>query len=333
MKGHKPFVGQLFQRLADEAGVEVVVEPQFGYVGQIICPNGKIHYFRNTNFDLNPIGSTEIARDKDYANFFMARLGYPVIEGQPFYSKKWCENIGIDKGIDAAYNYSLSLGFPVIVKPNSKSQGTAVCKANTKTEFFQACRKAFHYDNVILVQRFIKGKDYRVVVLDGEVISAYERLPLKIVGDGRHTIHEIMNIVQERFFGDGRETRLPIDDYRVKQRLKRMEFTLDTILPDGQECQLLDNANLSNGGISIDVTSQIHPGYRDIAVKLTTDMGLRYCGVDLMVENDLTQPPGRYHVIEINAAPGIDNYAASGDEQARIVDQLYVKVLKAIARL
>ncbi|MCL5410601.1 MAG: cyanophycin synthetase [Patescibacteria group bacterium] len=333
MKKSRPFVGQLLQRIAREAGVEVIVEPEFGYVGQIVCPNGKKHYFRNTNFDLNTLGATEIARDKGYANFFMARLGYPVIEGQAFYSKKWCKGIGSQNGIDEAYDYALSLGLPVIVKPNSKSQGDSVCKAHTKREFHQACQKAFQRDKVILVQRVVHGKDYRIVVLDGEIISAYQRLPLTITGDGIRTISELLAIKQETFYSDDRDTELPLDDYRVKQRLARMKLSFQTVLPDGQDCQLLDNANLSTGGDAVDVTDKIHPGYREIAVKLTADMGLRYCGVDLMVENDLTQPLGKYHVIEINAAPGIDNYSASGKDQARIVEQLYIKVLKAVAKL
>lgn len=333
MKTQRPFVGELLLRIASRANVIVEVEPKFGYVGRIICPNGKIHYFRDTKFDLNTLGSTEIATDKAYAEFFLKKLGYPTIPGKPFYSKKWCEAIGSDKDIDAAYEYAREIGFPVFVKPNSKSQGDRACKANTRREFYRAFRQASQKDKVVLVQQVVTGHDYRIVVLDDEVISSYERLPLTIIGDGVHTIAEIMELKQQSFYMDGRDTQLPFDDYRIKMKLSRLKLCLEDILVNGGTCQLLDNANLSSGGDAKDVTKIIHPDYKQIAIGITKGMGLRYCGVDLMINGDVSKRTGEYWVIEINAAPGIDNYSSSGKEQSKIVEDLYTKVLEAIARL
>jgi D-alanine-D-alanine ligase-like ATP-grasp enzyme len=329
----RPFVGRLMLELAEEAGVRVIVEPRFGYVGQIICPNGKVHYFRNTHFDLNPLGATEISRDKDYASFFMAELGYPVIEGEAFYSKEWCEAIGSEKGIDQAYAYACSLGLPAIVKPNSKSQGVGVYKVTNKSEFYRAMRRVFKVDHVGLVQRFEEGNDYRIVVLDGRVISAYQRLPLTVVGDGIRSVGELHNAKQAEFQASERDTILKPDDFRLKMRLRQLRMSMETVLPAGQSLRLLDNANLCSGGTSIDVTDRIHPNFEALCARLTADMGLRYCGVDLMIDGLLSEEPGKYAVIEINAAPGIDNYAAGGPEQEKIVRGLYLEVLKALARL
>ena len=96
---------------------------------------------------------------------------------------------------------------------------------------------------------------------------------------------------------------------------------------------MLDNANLSTGGEAIDVTDSMHQFYRDTAIRLTEDMGLRFCGVDIMTSGSIQSDVfGEWHVIEINAAPGIDNYGASGKRQKKIVEDLYLEVLKAMSK-
>ena len=91
-------------------------------------------------------------------------------------------------------------------------------------------------------------------------------------------------------------------------------------------------ANLSTGGDSIDVTATVHPEFAARAIALTRDMGLRLCGVDFMVDGDITQPPHTFWVLEINAAPGLDHYARSGSAQEEIVRGLYLKVIKSLDR-
>ena len=112
--------------------------------------------------------------------------------------------------------------------------------------------------------------------------------------------------------------------------LRRHGLTFSSVLPKGESLELLDNANLSTGGTSIDMTEKIHPFYKKIAIKLTKDMGLRLCGVDLIIEGDITKPAKKWYVIEINSAPGLDHYASLGKKQADIVENLYTKVFKAM---
>jgi len=113
--------------------------------------------------------------------------------------------------------------------------------------------------------------------------------------------------------------------------LKKAGLTLRSVLPKGKPMQMLPNANLSTGGTSVDMTDLIHPFYKGIAVTLTRDMGLRLCGVDLMIsEGDITNQSGQYYVIEVNSAPGLDHYAAMGRKQTAIVEALYTKVFIAM---
>ena len=98
----------------------------------------------------------------------------------------------------------------------------------------------------------------------------------------------------------------------------------------GARIYLLDNANLSSGGDALDVTRPIHTEFKKLAIKLTKDMGLRLCGVDLMVAGDIRKPPKKYWVLEVNAAPGLDHYVKQGRAQQKIVENLYLKVLKSL---
>ncbi len=325
-------LAKMLQRLAPKIGARVVLEPEWNIAGQIHYKNGKNRYFRYNTLDLNPVGSADISKDKDYATFFMRRMGYPTIPGKSFYSDEWCAAIGSKRDIGAAYRYAKKNGFPVIVKPNSGSQGVGVSLVHSKQEFFRALRSIFKNDKVALVQQAVRGKDYRVVVLDNEIISAYERIPLNVVGDGRSTIRQLLAKKARAFIASSRDTRIKINDPRIVNKLKHQGRALTTIPKRGERIFLLDNANLSSGGDSIDVTKHIHPAFKKIAIKLTKDMGLRLCGVDLMVDGDIHEKPRTYWILEINAAPGLDHYVKGGKAQQKIVENLYLKVLKSMAQ-
>lgn len=323
---------RLLKRIAPQIGARVFIEPEWGIVGQITFKNGKKSYFRYNTLDLNPVGSSDVAKDKDYATFFMCRLGFPAVPGKAFYSDDWCEAIGSKRNTGAAYRYAKRLGFPVVVKPNSGSQGGGVAFVHGKREFYAALREIFKRDRIALVQRPVKGRDYRIVVLDRDVISAYERIPLSVVGDGRSTILQLLKKKQHSFDATSRDTRIKFNDPRIAAKLKCQGDTLTSVPEKHERIFLLDNANLSSGGDAVDVTKLLHPAWKKLAVKLTRDMGLRLCGVDIMTEGDITKPPEKFHILEINAAPGLDHYVKTGRAQQKIVEALYLKVLKRLAR-
>ena len=325
-------VARVLKKIAPRIGATVLLEPKWKKVGQINFESGRKRYFRYSTLDLNRMGASDIARDKDYAKFFMRTMGYPVIIGKAFCSKKWASQIGSNESMVDAYHYACKLGWPVIVKPNSSSQGRCVFKVHTRKEFEIAFRAISNIDSMIIVETFVKGQDYRLVVLDGRVISAYERIPLSVTGDGKSTISDLLTAKQRHFEKTGRDTVLKLDDRRIRSKLARQGLTFNSCLEKGRQVYLLDNANLSGGGDSKDVTATVHPEFQKIAIDVTKDMGLRLCGVDLMVNGDITKAPqkGAYWIIEINSAPGLDHYAAIGKEQNGIVEGLYLEVLKAM---
>src|SRR3989338_6465458 len=331
-----PYLTGLIIKLAPKVGAKVVVEPEWKYTAQIIFKNGVIRSLRHYALDLNHDASYRIACDKHFAKFFMKQKGYPVAEGQTIFEASWAKALKKNRRtIFYAEKYAKKLGYPVIVKPNSKNQGTDVCLVWDKKELKRALLEAFKEDKVAVVERYLPGLDYRIVVLDGEIISAYLRIPLSVTGDGKSSILKLLKIKQNLFRSQKRNTHINFKDQRIKMKLHRQGYSFHSITVKGHKVFLLNNANLSTGGDSEDVTSTIHSGFKKIAVQVTRDMGLRLCGVDIMIrKGDITKNPKNcsYYIIEINAVPGLDHYVTTGKKQKKIVEAMYLKVLKALGK-
>lgn len=330
-------LGRLLSTIAPRIGARVLLEPEWQIAGQIVFKNGKKSYFRYNSLDLNPTGASDIAKDKDYANFFMEHMGYPTVpNSKTFFSDAWAEALHTpERTIAHAYAYAQQIGFPVVVKPNSGSQGSGVSLVHTKKELYTALRLIFKSDRIALLQPVISGKDYRLVVLEDEVISAYERIPLSVIGNGRATIKTLLLQKQRMFLDENRDTQLSLTDPRIARKLAHQHLSFTSVPKKGERIFLLDNANLSTGGDSVDVTTIVHPQLKKLAVQLTKDMGLKLCGVDLMVNGDITKKPipGEFFILEINAAPGLDHYVRTGPAQKNIVEKLYLEVLKKLEKL
>ena len=323
---------KLLKRIAPKIGAKVVIEPQWGIVGQITFRSGRKSYFRYNTLDLNPVGASEVAKDKDFATFFVRNMGYPTVPGKAFYSDRWSEAIGSKNDTKAALRYARQRCFPLVVKPNSGSQGKNVSVVRSAGQLKRALADIFLDDRVALVQRVVKGRDYRIVVLDNTVISAYERIPLNVMGSGRSTIAQLLTKKQGDFVASNRDTRIKLNDPRISAKLEHQKLTIHSVPNKGERIFLLDNANLSSGGDAVDVTDEMHADFKKLAVKLTKDMGLRLCGVDIMIDGNITESANKHWILEINAAPGLDHYVTTGKAQRKIVEDMYLKVLKALDR-
>lgn len=322
-------------KLVPKVGAKFVIEKEWYIAGQIIYKNGVVRSMRYLTLDLNNVASADIAKDKDYAKYFMKYHGYSVAESQTFFEDSWAKMLGSNRTVNEAIKYANKKGYPVVVKPNSKSQGTGVCVVYNAKALKNALNKIFKIDRVALVEEYKPGLDYRIVVVEKEIISAYERIALSVVGDGKSSILNLLKQKQKFFEEIDRDTRIDFDDIRIKLKLKNDKLSLKSILKKGEKVFLLDNANLSTGGDSIDMTDKMHKSFKNIAINLTRDMGLRIAGVDIMItRGDITQDVKNceYYVIEINAAPGLDHYVSTGKKQKEIVEAMYLKILKALGK-
>lgn len=321
-KDKLPYLTKLIRKLAPKIGAKVVVEPEWGIVSQITFKNGVVRFLFGYLFDLNNYSSVEIATDKGYAKFFMKKMGYPVAEGKTFYSDEWAKAIKSNQKIFYAKKYAKKLGYPVIIKPNSKSQGSGVRLVWNEKELDFGLKEIFKKDKVAIVERYLPGKDYRIVVLDGEIISAYQLVPPSIVGDGRSSIISLLK--KKTFTLRGKDRKINLKDRRIEDKLLKQGLNFRSVLKKGQRVFILDNANLSSGGEAINVLNNISVSFQEIAKKLTSDMGLRIAGVDLMITTgDITKNSKDcdYYIIEINSSPGLEP-----------TERVYLKVLKALAR-
>ncbi len=278
------------------------------------------------------IAAADVAKDKDYSNFFMRSMGYRTIPGEKFFSDRWAEIVKSDLKKDKAIEYAIKTGFPLIIKPNSGSQGDCVARVENEEELHRAIDDVFQMDRICLVQRLVAGQDYRLVVLDDKIISAYERIPLNVTGDGVSTISELLRQKQELFIKTGRDTNIKFEDPRIADTLSLQNMTAESVPIAGQNVKLLSNANLSTGGDAVDVTDFVTPEIRDLCVRLTRDMGLRLCGVDLMLKDGIASSLADrdYYILEINAAPGLDHYANIGEKQEKVVEDLYLEVIRSL---
>ena len=330
-----PFASMLIAEIAPSMGISVELEPEYHFAGELVFPDGRRHLFRNTNFNVNPAGSTEIAKDKGYTNFFLRKHGFHVPCNKAFFSEKLNAHLPAmrRRGLKDAIEYATQIGLPVFVKPNSLNQGLFVTKAYSTHHITNAANQVFERTNVLLIEEFCRGRDYRIVILGSKVISAYERVPLSIVGDGKNTIEHLIQLSKDQLEHQGRpNSEIDPSDPRIAIKLSALGKSRDSIPLLGENVVLLDNANLSTGGASIDVTDSIHLSFAEIAVKATKTLGLQLCGVDILAD-DLTQDAlaQGWNIIEMNAAPGLNNYSSIGNEQAERVKDLYRQILEYLA--
>ena len=346
-KPHYHFVTKLLIGLFNSGELpnvsRVIVEPTYGYVGRIEYHNGLVHMFRGTNLGVNSVGASELSKDKEYTKFFLRQLGYCTPEGEIFLMPDYQERIsrslsrrgfdGAQRSVDQAPAYVEStFGYPCYAKPNFGSQGKGVTRCESPSDL-EAAISEFQKQglNMILLERAVSMPDFRVVVFGDEVISCYQRIPLQVVGNGTSTIESLLQQKQNSYFEQGREEIVNIQDQRMLARLSRHGLTIQSVLASGQNFQLLDVSNLSTGGESEEFTHKIHETWKRLSIAITKDMGLRLCGVDIACTN-LEDPHSDYSILEINAAPGLDNYASSGKEQFDRVRNLYKKIFNDLGQ-
>ena len=264
----------------------------------------------------------DIAGDKEVTRQLLAAAGIPVAEGIVVHSA--------GEAVDAL-DY---LGAPVVVKPVSGHHGQNVVVAATAEEVFTGYGAAGAGGRLVLVESYLAGSDYRVLVVGGRVAAAAALSPARVTGDGVSQIAalvEQVNADPRRGIGHDRPlTRIVLDDVSIAH-LAGQGLAPASVPALGQVVTLRHNANLSTGGTSKDVTGSVHPSVARMCVRAAAVIGLDVCGIDLRLP-DISQPLAARHpaggVIEINASPGLRMHLHPSEGSPRdvagdIVGQLY----------
>lgn len=242
---------------------------------------------------------------------------------------------------DEAVRAAAELGFPLVTKPLDVSHGRGISlNLSSPEEVRWGYEIASEYNPRVLVETFLEGKDYRVLVINNKVVAVAERVPAHVVGDGEHTIGELVDIVNSdprRGFGHEKVlTRIRIT-HQTEVLLKRAGYTLDTVLAPGEVFFLSSTANLSTGGTAIDRTAEIHYETRELARRAAMVIGLDIAGIDIITP-DISQPLREVGggIVEVNAGPGFRMHLQPSEGKPRNVARPVIQMLfpsKALARI
>lgn len=261
-----------------------------------------------------------IAQDKNLTRDLLSGIGVPVPEGRPVESA------------DDAWEAAEEIGVPVVVKPQDGNQGRGVTtNLTTKEQVVRAYEIAYDESSSVIVEKYIPGCDYRLLVIGGELIAAARREPANVIGDGLHTIQQLIDIVnQDPRRGEHHGTvlsKIHVND-AAEVVLKEQGFDSNSVPPAGQRVFIRRNANLSTGGTAVDVTDKVHPEWRARAIEAARMVGLDVAGIDV-VAIDIAQPcePGTGAVVEVNAAPGLRMHLAPSSGQPRPVGEAIIGTL------
>jgi cyanophycin synthetase len=267
--------------------------------------------------------AVDIASDKKMTNQLLAAAGLPVPRSEVVSTE------------DQAAAAAGRIGFPVVTKPLDGNHGRGV-GLNLNDE--RAVREGFgrakaqSRRGAVVVESFVTGNDYRVLVIGGHMVAIAERVPANVVGDGRHTVRELVDMTNlDPRRGIGHEkvlTRIKVD--RVAEDLVREQgFSMDDVPPKDVMVRLVSTGNMSTGGISIDRTWDAHEDNVEIAEEAARVVGLDVAGIDFLTP-DITQPVRETGgaIVEVNAAPGfrMHTHPTEGEPQyvaKHVIDLLF----------
>lgn len=315
-------LGPSTSAIVKEAKLRGIPVTRIGTDSLICLGYGKYRrVLESTLTDATSCIAADIASNKQMTKMLLADNKIPVPAGKVVFSEI------------SALMAAREIGVPVAIKPYDGNQGKGVhLNVCEESDIKAAFQEATQYSKGIIVEKFVQGKDYRVLVVGGQVRAVAERVSANVIGDGEHTIAELVNIVnQDERRGEQHEkplTKIRLDAVCLNI-LKRRDITPGYVPEAGEAVALRENGNLSTGGISIDRTEEIHPDNADLAVLAAQAIGIDIAGIDIVAES-ISQPIRKTGgvVVEVNTAPGIRMHLYPSEGKPRnvasdIVDMLY----------
>jgi cyanophycin synthetase len=263
-----------------------------------------------------------IAQDKDLTKALLAAAGVPVPLGRPVTS------------LEDAWQAMQELGGRVVVKPLDGNQGKGVTvNIATREQLELAYQAAREISGRVLVERFIPGNDFRLLVVGNRLVAAARRDPPSVNGDGVHTVAQLVQQVnRDPRRSSGHATSLSFIklDHIALARLALQGLKPDSVPAQGTRVILRNNANLSTGGTATDVTDDVHPEVAARAVEAALTVGLDICGVDVVCRTvfaPLEQQGGG--IVELNAAPGLRMHLSPSFGKGRNVGHAVITAMFA----
>ena len=264
--------------------------------------------------------AVEIACDKEETKNLLEAAEIPVPRGTIIYDEDDMKRV-IDK-----------IGYPIVTKPVNGNHGKgATTNIRTWDDAVTALAAAKKYSRGVICEKFITGRDFRVLVIDYKFVAAALRTPAAVIGDGKSTIQELIDKVNadpRRGYGHEKVlTSIKVDDF-TNDMLNKKGYTLETVITKDEELWLKPTANLSTGGTATDVTDYVHPSNVFMCERIAKIIGLNICGIDIMAE-DLSRPITEIGgaVLEVNAAPGFRMHLDPTEGLPRNVAESVIEML------
>ncbi|HEY0062706.1 MAG TPA: cyanophycin synthetase [Telluria sp.] len=258
-----------------------------------------------------------IAQDKELTKKLLHAAGVPVPMGR------------VVSDPDDAWATAMEIGLPVVIKPKDGNQGKGVTvNVTTREQLDAGYAAASEFRDDILVERYLPGNDFRLLVIGNKLIAAARRDPPIVVGDGVQTVRQLVDQVNlDPRRGNGHATSLTkirFDDIALAS-LAKQGFVAESVPPKGARVILRNNANLSTGGAATDVTDDVHPEVAARAIAAAHMVGLDICGVDLVCDSVL-KPIEEQNggIVEVNAAPGLRMHLSPSFGKGRAVGEAIV---------
>ena len=263
----------------------------------------------------------ELACDKEDTKYLLEAAEVPTPKGDIVRSEA-----GLKDAVER-------IGYPLVVKPINGNHGRGITTdVNNWDDACIALAAAKEVSRSVIVEKFIVGDDYRLLVINNQLVAAAKRTPAHVIGDGKSTLQQLIdktNADPRRGYGhENVLTQITVDDM-TKGLLAEYNLSLTDVIPDGEFIKLKDTANLSTGGTAEDDTDMVHPYNIFMAERISRIIGLDVCGIDIMTTDlglPLTETGGA--VLEVNAAPGFRMHLAPSEGLARnvashVIDMLY----------
>ncbi len=266
--------------------------------------------------DMTGVVAESIAQDKELTRMLLSAAGIPVPSGRPV------------ANAEDAWAAACEIGGPVVVKPRDGNQGKGVGVNLISCEQVKAAYAvAVGISGEVLVERYIPGHDYRMLVVGNKLTAAARRDPPQIIGDGMHGVSQLVEQVNnDPRRGEGHAnslTKIHLDEIAFAH-LATQGLTAESILPQGARVFLRNNANLSTGGTATDVTDDVHPELAARVEAAAQMIGLDICGVDVVCDSISNALEEQGAVIEINAAPGLRMHLQPSFGKGRAVGEAII---------
>ncbi len=292
-------LGPSTEAIVNEAKKRGIPVTRIGHESLVRLGYGKnSRLVESTLTDATACICADISSNKQLSKFLLSEQRIPVPYGKVVYSDI------------SALMAAGQIGAPVVIKPLDSNQGKGVhLNLSTNDQITEAFLCASKYSNGVIVEQFVKGADYRVLVVGSEVRAVAKRVPAHVTGDGKHTIRELIDIVNEDpLRGEKHEkplTKIRLDDIAVAI-LKKAGLTPESVLRQGETARLRENGNISTGGTAVDCTDIIHSDNAELAVQAANALGIDIAGIDIVTEDiseSILDTGGV--IVEVNTAPGI----------------------------